>query len=107
MHFTIRTLRIVWNGNDITGLAYDDVTIDSEWMVVNGRAVVNAFTTKDWGTILDSEGVVTTPTTGYNKLGENRKFHGPFQRWMLLGNADDSLNNPDSVGKRIHFMRYS
>lgn len=114
-------IRIVWNGNDYyddnTTTDYDAVSINPDWMVVNGSALVNRnAATSDgtlyfWRTILDRIGNVTTPTSGYTETelgGSSVQFHGPFQRRMLLGTLEQNSADTDAVdtGKWIHLMRY-
>ena len=121
MHFVLHSLRIVWNGNDY----YDDthidaadaVTIHSDWMVVNDSVMVNHDAADDdgdlyfWRTLLDRIGYATTPTSGYTESelgGSLVRFHGPFQRRMLLGTVaqHDAGTNAYETGKWVHLMRY-
>ena len=108
----------MWNGNDYwddDDPDYDAVTLNSDWMVINGSALVNEDATNSntgalyfWRTTLDRIGEVTTPTSGYTETelgGSDVRFHGPFQRRMLLGTytqGSDAWN----TGKYVHLMRY-
>jgi len=74
-------------------------------MVENGSRLVNS---GDPYSMLDAIGFVSTPTTGYTEDGlggDTARFHGPFQRWMLLGNASASAM-AKVVGRRVHMKRY-
>ena len=115
-HF-IYTQRIVWNGNDYyndTDSAYDAVSINSNWMVVDGSTMVNQDASDSegelyfWRTTLDRIGYATTPTSNYTESelgGSNKSFHGPFQRRMLLGTAGQN-GAARNTGKWVHLMRY-
>ena len=95
-------------GNDIDEGLYDAVTINSDWMVVNDSVMVNHDDTIWWRTLLDRIGYATTPTSGYieSELGSsNVRFHGPFQRRMLLGTADDDDETKETA-KYVHLMRF-
>ena len=102
----------MWNGNNLvyndtsSGYEsdYDAITPSADWMVENGTACINA---DNPITILDEIGYITTPPTGYTEPaigGTDIQFHGPFQRWMLVGDstAEQSIKN---TGNRIHLMR--
>ena len=110
----MHTLRIVWNGNDYYNDANPDrdaVSINSNWMVVNDSVMVNHITTFFWRTLLDRIGYATTPTSGYTESelgGSGVRFHGPFQRRMLLGTVEQNSAGTDAVetGKWVHLMRY-
>ena len=104
----------MWNGNDYyddTDIdAADAVTINSDWMVVTGSVMVNSDTTYFWRTLLDRIGFATTPTSGYTESelgGSGVRFHGPFQRRMLLGTIEQKDDtNAIETGKWVHLMRY-
>ena len=112
----MNTLRIVWNGNDYwNNNSINDtaaVTINSDWMVVNGSTMVNHDNGYFWQTLLDRIGNATTPTSGYTESALNGslvRFHGPFQRRMLLGTLeqhDDGATDAVETGKWVHLMRY-
>ena len=120
LEWRLLCLRIVWNGNDyydVTSTDADAVTINSSWMVVNGSVMVNHDATKSngdfygWRTLLDRIGNATTPTSGYTESelgGSGVRFHGPFQRRMLLGTIEqyDAGTNAIKTGKWVHLMRY-
>ena len=112
----MHNFRIVWNGNDYyddTTPDYDAVSINSEWMVVNDSVMVNKDAANSdglyfWRTLLDRIGYASTPTSGYTESelgGSGVRFHGPFQRRMLLGTAGQS-KNARITGKWVHLMRY-
>lgn len=103
-------------GDDVDDNMESAVSINPDWMVVNGSVPVNYQwgvdngDTKKFFTILDLDGSVTTPTTGYTETelrGSNKSFHGPFQRRMLLGTFDDAEDAElIETGKYVHLMRY-
>ena len=100
----------MWNGNDDWDSTpdYDAVSINSDWMVVNDSAMVNKDVTNFWRTLLDRIGYATTPTSGYTESelgGSGVRFHGPFQRRMLLGTAAQG-SDAQTTGKYVHLMRY-
>ena len=104
----------MWNGNDyydVTSSDEQEVSINSEWMVVNGSVMVNKDSSSFWRTILDRIGYTTTPTSGYTESelgGSLVRFHGPFQRRMLLGTSAQYQAGTNAVetGKWVHLMRY-
>ena len=107
----MHTFRIVWNGNDFWDSTpdYDAVSLNSDWMVVNGTAMVNHGNGLFWRTLLDRIGFATSPTSGYTETelgGTGVRFHGPFQRRMLLGESGQG-SDAVTTGKYIHLMRYS
>ena len=116
MSLKMHNFRIVWNGNDYWDSTpdYDAVSRNSAWMVVNGSTMVNQDANDNgdlyfWRTLLDRIGIATTPTAGYNESahgGSDKSFHGPFQRRMLLGTADQGANATET-GRWVHLMRYS
>ena len=121
IHFLMHPFRIVWNGNDYYYDADSDadaVTINSSWMVVNDSVMVNYDACCDdnndtyfWRTLLDRIGFATTPTSGYTESelgGSGVRFHGPFQRRMLLGTIEQHQEGTNAVdtGKWVHLMRY-
>lgn len=109
-HVHPSSLRIVWNGNNFgeNGTAtstedYNAVTPAAKWMVVNGTECV------DNPNCLDGRSYVFTPTLGYTEGaigGAAIQFHGPFQRRMLLGSANDSTDAAQKTARRVHMMRY-
>ena len=117
----MHNVRIVWNGNDYYNDVNSDpdaVSINSSWMVVNGSTMMNQDASDNngnlyfWRTLLDRIGYATTPTSGYTESelgGASVRFHGPFQRRMLLGTVEQNSAGTDSVetGKWVHLMRYS
>ena len=99
--------RIVWNGND-GSVADNEVTTALQWMVQNGDATSYNVSNPDSraATELDINGTIYTPTSGYSESalgGTSIEFHGPFQRWMNMGETvgDDE----GKVGFRVHLMR--
>ena len=75
-------------------------------MLENGSQLVNS---GDPYSLLDAIGFVSTPTTGYTEDGlggDTARFHGPFQRWMTLGNASGATTMAKVIGRRVHMKRY-
>ena len=112
-NFSCYSLRIVWNGNShanhATADQYDKVTLrNTTWMVRSGSKCINR--DEPYATILDTKSTITTPTMGYSNRsvdghGSNIQFHGPFQRWMLMGSESQSKQEQE-IGKWVHVMRY-
>ena len=102
--------RIVWNGNNYgeNGTAgstaeYNAITPAAKWMVVNDTECVSN------PSCLGGRGRVFTPTSGYTEDalgGSDIRFHGPFERRMLLGNNNGSTNAAQRTARRVHMMRY-
>lgn len=117
-------LRIIFNGNDYADCdstnSLDTDTLDMvspayAWVLQNGDATNNNITNTDYPTQLDLIGYFSTPTMNYTESAlqssdRNMKpqWHGPLQRYLNIGNYDDSNYKADCsmVGRRVHLRRF-
>ena len=124
------TFRIIFNGNDyascdtsnkVSTTNLDVVTPAYEWVLQDGDVTKNNESSTAYPTQLDLIGNFSTPTRNYTESALQSSqtdpeidpywfqyWHGPFQRYLNIGNYDNDNFKKDCsrVGRRFHLRRF-